>query len=48
VREVINPNNLNAGQIATTPAAVTTKPTKRPVTPAAGEQDSVDQCGMKF
>lgn len=45
VKSVVNPNNLNAGQIATTKPTTTEKPTKRPVTAPVGQQDNSPKCG---
>lgn len=46
VRSVVNPNDLNAGQIATTPKTTTSAPkTTQPVTLSGDEQDFSARCG---
>merc|ERR1712048_728069 len=46
VTDIINPNNLNVGQLATASSTVFTEPTKRPVTAAPGsDQKSTARCG---
>ena len=46
VTDIINPNNLNVGQLATASSAVFAEPTKRPVTaPAGSDQKSTARCG---
>lgn len=48
VTDIINPNNLNVGQLATAASTTFAAPTKRPVTAAAGaDQTTTARCGKE-